>query len=465
MKQQAALVQEYLAALEEYDAGKRAAPPSLPVNRAFSSTVGWLGLWKKGELVSMPGGRLLVPPAAPVAPSGLPDSYYKESDGSMSAQVPLGPAVVDAEVVGGAVTRLTVDLGNTFPEVDESLAKADFGTATLGLVPIDDPSAAPTPIAGLPYDEATYVKTAGLVDVTPSGLSSSDLASSFFVVTVDSVPLGGGTRATATGLTESLYTAATDDRGVYVDQPAAPWDPSAPAPTCAVQVRYLGGAPPAGTTLGVAQYQPRPAIFATAQLSLTSDAPGGARPSLTVSAGGAVVPNGGTVPVTAADGDDFGTVTLSFQFIRPGMPTVVFSPLASGAPSEPAQAIPLGAFTTLEFAVARALPFDNALATEMEEWLEQAPALTEVNARVYATVFELYHFLYPVMAFLDNPLTFQAWRGRIVAVTDPAIRTSARYMPVMRALSAGKRRILELWDRYASTPAVRSRLAPPRVRR
>jgi len=67
---------------------------------------------------------------------------------------------------------------------------------------------------------------------------------------------------------------------------------------------------------------------------------------------------------------------------------------------------------------------------------------------VFDTVFRTFFIMYPAMRFLEDPLRFQAWRGRICAVTDPVIFETAAYMPVTRSLSAGQRRILEAWNHY-----------------
>jgi len=71
----------------------------------------------------------------------------------------------------------------------------------------------------------------------------------------------------------------------------------------------------------------------------------------------------------------------------------------------------------------------------------------------------------PAMRFLSAPLQFQAWRGRICAATDPAPFDAAAYVPVTRALSAGQRRMLELWNSYADGEVPSSPGRPKIVRR
>ena len=79
-------------------------------------------------------------------------------------------------------------------------------------------------------------------------VSAGDMAHHIVVQFAD--PAG----ATQPGLEEADYTAETDDRGVYVNEPGAPWSPADPA--IDVEVRFRGKRPPAGTRLQIAQYSP-----------------------------------------------------------------------------------------------------------------------------------------------------------------------------------------------------------------
>jgi hypothetical protein len=165
------------------------------------------------------------------------------------------------------------------------------------------------------------------------------------------------------------------------------------------------------------------------------------------------------VPVPYADdGNPFATVAVSVRAIRPGFPILVFDPLAPGtALASPPPKV--GGVCTAFYSVVRVLPFHNEAAQDFHEWLKTGPTADLVTQRVFDEVFCTYFSMYPVMRFIRDPLQFQAWRGRILEATDPGLFNSAKYMPVTRSLSAGQRRMLELWDSYLNgeIPA----LSPP----
>ncbi len=77
--------------------------------------------------------------------------------------------------------------------------------------------------------------------------------------------------------------------------------------------------------------------------------------------------------------------------------------------------------------------------------------------------------MYPVMAFISSPQKFQEWRGRIMQVVDPARLESAAYMPVMRNLSSGLYRMLQMYNQYLNGinqgPLRRRRTAAPTLTR
>ena len=183
------LYTEYAKARERYRTGLQAAPPPVPVNRAYSRTVGWIAPWADGELHSMPGGRLLLN-AAPLPP---PKSGMKP--------VLLGPAAVEYAVdpASDAVTRLALDLGSTIPELDATATKDDLGTLYLGLVPLAG-AGAPVTIAAIPYvggyDKAAYEQTAGVVEIPASRfltpVTPSVLQSNLFALWFELVETGAG---------------------------------------------------------------------------------------------------------------------------------------------------------------------------------------------------------------------------------------------------------------------------------
>ena len=325
----------------------------------------------------------------------------------------------------------------------------------LALATDGDP-AAPVPFAEIPYadgyDARAYWATAGVVDI-PSAqflrpLTVADLEQQLVVSFVNP-----GSHSVTPALREADLTAETDDRGVYVNEPGQPW--SGPDGSITVQVRYRGGKPPAGAKLQIAQYAPDPPGFGEGGWRLVSDdADAQAQaPFVRIHADGEVI-DGAYVTVPVPDTDDgrpYATVTFTVSALRSGPPVLAFTPLAP-APDEPAPqaVVSLPAIAQQFFANIRVLPFHNAMAIAFENWLRTGPTIDLVSQRVFDSVFRTFITMYPAMRFLiRDPLQFQAARGRICALTDPAVFETAAYMPVTRSLSSGQRQMLERWNEYA----------------
>lgn len=190
MTQLAELYQQYTEELAAYKAGRRTTAPTRPINRAYSRVVGWIGLWKQGELISAPGGRVLlglvqagqqVPAAlapqtvqAKDLPQQEPHDWY--ADDHNQAAVALGTTFVEVQTSGDQVERISVDLGAAIPGYQSnSDAKAVFGQIQLALgLPDGQGGATITPIANLADDSdgaaygAQYIQTAGVVDTPPT---------------------------------------------------------------------------------------------------------------------------------------------------------------------------------------------------------------------------------------------------------------------------------------------------------
>jgi hypothetical protein len=455
------LYAEYAERLARYEAGEASRPPDRPVNRAYSNTVGWIAPWTTADMRSAAAGRILLS-SGPVQPA----------DAKLPA-TPLGPAVLEyaADAADRAlVGRISIDLGSTIPELDSALTKVDFGPMQLALAPSDGTGPA-KPFAqieyGGGYDKDAYVATAGVVDIPASQflvpLTVAELQQQI-VVTFPASP----TQTPQVGLQEAVDTAETDDRGVYVDEPGMPWSP--PERSLTVQVRHLGGKPPRGTQLRIAQYAPSPPGFGEGLWQLVSETAGSSSqtPYLQLHAGADVIDGAyTTVPVPYADdGLPYATVSFAVSAIRSGPPVLAFTPLApSGSADGPAPVIPFPALIKQFFANVRVLPFHNAMAVAFENWLRAGPSVDLVSQRVFDSVFRTFFVMYPAMRFMRDPLQFQAWRGRILAVTDPALFERASYMPVMRSTSAGQRRMLELWGTYLDGAIPTPAPPPPAGRR
>jgi hypothetical protein len=473
----------------EYEAGKLADVPIRPMSRAYSRVVGWIGLWMPGELATVPGGRFLIPyddaanpgkSSTKVSPSNLPRPLYgpapekpDNSDGPAYAPQPLGPATVEVMVGDDdVVERLTVDLAMVVPERDSSGTKCDFGPMKLTLGNPGGSSASSAPAAAaavwdIAYDQATYERCGGLVDLPGRGLTATQLASDALYVSVESYDGPDGPSQRVPALQETATTAQTDTRGMYAEQPGAPGDgnarspgPGMPsvAPTCTVHVRYRGYAPedfpgPAKPTLRLrwsaydAGLNPiNPPDHGPMQVCYRD--PSGKWTPLPYAPDQAIsVPSDGNVEVQVISkggppSDSGGAI-----------PNLVFLPWEqsqggyAGAPFMSTEGP--GGIGSAFYTVVCCLPWHNNLARAFDEWLERdTPQVAEVNDTVFKEVFENYLLAFPAMDFIASPQQFQEWRGRSLALTDPELFDRACYMPVTRTLSAGQRHILVSYIRY-----------------
>ena len=460
---------DYADRLARFKRGELLQEPARPANRAYSRTVGWFAPWRQGELASMPGGRFLATqkPAPVIAPAGVKRPAL------------IGPAVVEVEcdpAAPNSIKRLCIDLGSSIPELDSSGAKVDCGSLMLGLTEIASPGAPVRTIAAIPYvggyDQAAYQRSSGIVEIPASAfvqpVSAADLGSHLLMLWFDS-----GAPAAPTVLQELPLVAQTDDRGVYLNQPDPPW-PHAEGDerSVRVQLRWLGGKPLAGTRLGVAQYSPATPGFNEMDWALVDDAP-----NSTAQAPYAllIAPDGSRsnsqllleLPF-ADDGLPWASAEFGLRGLRPGPPILGLYPLPPGPPGPvwaPPAKVAFMDIANAFFAVARVLPFHNAMALEFENWLRTGPTIDIVGQRVFDDVFSTFCLMYPAMRFLGDPLRFQAWRGPILALTDPALFERGRYMPVMRNLSAGQRRMLALWTQYTDGDLPTPPKAPAQMRR
>ncbi len=467
MERVARIFQQYADEMAAYQAGKTNKKPDTPINRAYSKAIGWIGLWNSDELATMPVGRTLLAGTTAVAASGLPASYYQGfSEGSSKSQVFIAPTEVEVAYDGDEVTRITLDMGSTMPEVQIDGEKADFGQ--LQLMYGTSATELGTALANLPNDRAEYLRTSGVVDLYPSdflcNIQRSDIEFTQLGLSVEAYTPpskdGPGGTARTTALVEAPLIANTDHRGVYVNQPDPQWDENAADPTFTVQVRYYGQLPQTDGEfkIGFGQYAPSPLMVSSGNWNIVKENSKVLQdPFVKVyqpieNARDRVIGHSTVLDVPAG-----GELTLAAIALRPGFGNFAFYPLTSeaadswkGAPAQVVAPFISQAFYT----VIRALPFKNLAAVDFENWLksrpdtQHLPDVSLVNQRVFDEVFGLFYRLYPVMDFISNPTKWQEWRGRIMAVTDPALFDSATYMPVTRNLSAGNRRILELWDTY-----------------
>ncbi len=464
---------QYFEALDEFEQGKRAQPPAPPCNPAYSRVIGWIGPWYRGELVSMPSGRLLLPivnpnqpttPALPVPQQLTPQEQAKTGN--------FGPAAVERVAKNGKLQRVTIDLASTLPELNSKGEFAGYGSVQLAIVLPGRKE--PVRLATLIEDTASpeqydaYHRKAGLVDVDASGfpVTLEQFDNNPLVLLAHSYSSANASATQVIALTENPLVAQTDERGVYANEPDAGHE--GPTTGFKIQVRHFGRPPASTIGLAVTQYgtawgAPVNEESALLQLYLRDQRWG-------------VIPFGNQQLVDASSGEVEIGVRAKHPGLRVGhgMPNVTFYPVAHSlvrntrlGPSKPvidvssAKGVTIpsyqnsanGAFTSLFYNVVRVLPFDNTRAMSFTHWLndvDNPPGIDEVNLKIFDEIFMDIFLMYPVMDFIKSPQKFQEWRGRILQVVDPARFESSAYMPVMRNLSSGKYRMLKAYDAYVS---------------
>lgn len=318
-----------------------------------------------------------------------------------TADSALGPAVAEVHTDAGL---LSLDCSATFPETDRDAHKAD-----LGVVRLETTDAAGTEVvAELPpsgYDREAYVASAGIVDVDLT--ARPDLLAR--------IPEGRlSVRADAAGaaLAEADLVAWSEDCNVYRTE--------GDDLTLRIAVRRRGRVPPGPVSVLVATYDQAETVVAQTRLPVSP-------------AGTAEFP----VPVTA-----------------PGVHHFRFLPFdgTQAPPVEPG--IPFG---TAQLTSVRTLPSDDALSAATDDQLSWD--------FVYRNVLLSYDAIAPRMSTvldLGDRDAVRTFARRILEVVDEGLFESARYMPVTRDLSRGKRRLLR---RFCELALGGGGPAPPPVAR
>jgi hypothetical protein len=360
--------------IADTDLAARFAAGGTDTNHATGILIGTLGPWQDDDpLATLPTGRRL----SPSATLSLAHVPYQ-----------LGPAV--ARVHPDQAT-VTLDLINTVPEQDTSLAKVALGAASLVLeVPGE---ATPRTVGPVAYDRATYEATAGLVDVPVPADLRPMLAHGGLALRLDT----SGTLA----LRETTDVVETDDRARYVQQGGSA--------TITLVARTLGAPPATPMDIAVEQYVTSNGAPAT----LAAD------PERVVEVDSPVQTDGDGTAVVTVTGLAPGTCVL--RFVTPGRPAGTFGG-------------PLDFFTNV-----RVLPTDDFSAV---------PDSDLTFAFIYENVLRYYWVIYPTMdRFVDLHTETD-----VVAKADALRARIAEdrwrhvdYMPRTRELSDGKRALLDRW--------------------
>ncbi|MGH3927718.1 MAG: hypothetical protein ACRDTT_33450, partial [Pseudonocardiaceae bacterium] len=262
------------------------------------------------------------------------------------------------------------------------------------------------------YDRAAYEARAGIVDVDVSAHpeAASLLAEGALALRVDA-PNGP-----AVLLAERELTAFCDECNVYLDE--------GETRTLTIHARYRGHVPAVPLSILAAWYSQADDIVFSGQMTV--------------------------LPVSAE-----GTAELQINAEAPGyrhLRVVAFA--GDSAPIPP----PRLSIATAQFTSVRILPFDDALAAATPD--------EELSWEfVYSTILQTYDAIAPRMNNFINLRDGDAVRTfarRIKEVTAPELLESARYMPVTRDLSRGKRTLLHRFcDLALGPPSVETAVTGP----
>lgn len=422
-------------------------------NPAVANVLGSVGLWMDNELVSMPGGRYLVPSAL-VQPNNIPTT-----PGQSPVTTGLGPAVAELHSDGNQ-EYLSLDLSSTIPEIDMSGTKANIGPLMVTLQPASGQSVTIGTIdysgSGPSYDQAAYEATSGIIDLLlPDNVTAKQVQEGTLSIQLvtPGIPVAA---LSETALSPDAITVQTDQRGIRIDE--------SDTGSLTIQINQRGAAPTQTVNVLMAQYgpdPPPPQANAGAWTLLDADTALIKFQNVTDN----------TIVVPASAG---GVAEITFTPIRPGFPMIVFFPFLDGdtKPVPPPAIIPVfqpgGALTIASafFSCVRTMPFDNNLPQEFADLWNQTHSMDDAWNYVYNNVLYVYDMLYPVMKYyagidLGTQSSVDQSISSILLLTSATMLDKTVYMPVTREMSYGKRTVLEMYGYLVEKNGSVQTLEPP----
>ena len=352
-------------------------------NPAYSLVAGVMGVWKSGELASVPGGRYLAPGAA-VKPINV-----------AAGPVRLGPCVAELDRAGYV---LSLDLNSTIPEIDMAVTKADYGPLTVAVrqgnvvetIATIDPAA---------YARAAYENSAGIIDIPITDDQADKIEAGQLILQVQQ------DGQTVTALAETEFVAQADERDNYLNE-NLPRDVK-------LHVSHKGKAAPDGTPVLVVRYDRTGRRLAV----------------------GIAPPE---VLTTGADG----RVDLNLTPQAPGFINIGLLPFAANTPQPviPEQLDIMAAF----FLCVRTLPFDDQLAAQTPDSQLTFKFVYENILRVYDLLNGVMSSPDIGLSLSDESIwTTPATADLLKTVTAEDSFEVFNHMPVTRELSAGKLNLLQ----------------------
>ncbi|SMD08401.1 hypothetical protein [Pedobacter nyackensis] len=338
-------------------------------NPAYSIVSGFIGLWQKTELKGHPQGRYL---------------YRVQQENNI-----LNTAIVEANE---SLKRLTLDLGETVPEVNKSLEKANLGPLKLSVIYNGTEHLLET-LQPEQYNQEAYEKNAGLIDVDLSGIS----ADVWRAISLGSYKLQGDGNNT---LVERDDVIIVEKRDAYLDEKEKL--------TMPIPVRYKGQPAASGSIIAIAKYDTNGAYIETLDSAIVGDK---------------------------------GYFTFEYIPSEPGYNSFIFK-LQSD--NETIPKFPPRLDVQQYHLNVRVLGFDDQLEAN-------TPDSQLTWSWIYENILSLYDVLNPVMSRkgidvpLDNRNRIEFLAEKILKFISKDNFESSTYMPVTRELTNGKRKLLERW--------------------
>jgi hypothetical protein len=352
------------------------AAGSKTINPAIGKVLGSIGVWDPSQAATLAEGRRL-------RPSGVITFNH--------GQFTLNPTTVR---VNATDHRISVDLINTVPELDENLEKVELGPLVLALQHSSGGIPSQSVLGVVPNTRLAYEARAGMVD---------------FPVPDPVWPFVGDGRLQliqqSTGsvlLDEGDLVIESDDRATYLQQNQSTtirvkaWSRGLPAPSVSVKIQQFST-----TNKTFALVPP-----ATPVVQCPDEI------------------------VTQQDG----SATLAIQGVNPGCCTLRFT-----GPDEPD--------ATDYFVCVRVLPLDD---------YSGVPDNQLNFALLYREILQYYHLLHPAMDAqidLSSEAAVRAAVDSLRARTKGTAWDNPAFMPRTRELSAGKLGLLLRWCALVAPPS------------
>lgn len=438
-------------------------------NPAYSEVAGVLGVWKKGELATVPGGRHIVPyrKVIPVAAPEPDESMHKGEfmgvSGGHASLLFADPPIAAESVSGppalafGSIwaefetnkSLVSLDLSNAIPERKLDGTKFDYGPIRIGLCHETDPDGTFNCIGSFDfsdYDRDAYLKKSGIVDVQFQDATPVEVKQWLQDGQIVALQVKQGGSWQTVSL-ECALTTEIDNRGIYLDENGVA--------QFTVQVRYKNGTPPTGTKIRLVQYYPYPLNIGSGSWVRFGASPpksNSDNPTCTETPSKPYLrfPDGDTIDVVKKGG--WGEATVRLESACPGFPLVAFYPYL------PKQEVVIQDRVQFSFddkhpeyymignayyTAVRVLPFDDQLVQRFVDCWNTSYSRELAWEFIYDNILYVYDMLYPVMEQFVPLSDLERVEGAIdqlvTTVSADWADTSTLYMPVTRELSAGKR--------------------------